>query len=293
MCPFHNNQRDGIHQHTIHKGQASYQPNSIDNDWPAETPPAASNGGFESYPEQISGHKLRQRSETFSDHFSQPRLYYKSLAPHEQKHVVDAYTFELSKVQRKHIRERQVQQILANIDLDLARQVGANLGIEVPDLTLDYKKTAVEKSAKLSFLAFPPEDIQGRKVAVLIHNLVKSDSLEAIKNWAIKEGAVVHLLAPSLAPVKDHKDNIIVADGMQMAEPSIAYDAVIIPDGDNLNAVMQDGVSRHYLLEAYKHLKPIAFLGNKSDLLEPLGLVPDEGTLVGDEFQPIAEKFKT
>lgn len=253
VCPFHNNQRDGIHQHTIHKGQASYQPNSIDNDWPAETPPAASNGGFESYPEQISGHKLRQRSETFSDHFSQPRLYYKSLAPHEQKHVVDAYTFELSKVQRKHIRERQVQQILANIDLDLARQVGANLGIEVPDLTLDYKKTAVEKSAKLSFLAFPPEDIQGRKVAVLIHNLVKSDSLEAIKNWAIKEGAVVHLLAPSLAPVKDHKDNIIVADGMQMAEPSIAYDAVIIPDGDNLNAVMQDGVSRHYLLEAYKH----------------------------------------
>jgi len=150
VCPFHNNQRDGIHQHTIHKGQASYQPNSIDNDWPAETPPAASNGGFESYPEQISGHKLRQRSETFSDHFSQPRLYYKSLAPHEQKHVVDAYTFELSKVQRKHIRERQVEQILANIDLDLARQVGANLGIEVPDLTLDYKKTAVEKSAKFS-----------------------------------------------------------------------------------------------------------------------------------------------
>lgn len=292
VCPFHNNQRDGIHQHTIHKGQASYQPNSIDNDWPAETPPAASNGGFESYPEQISGHKLRQRSETFSDHFSQPRLYYKSLAPHEQKHVVDAYTFELSKVQRKHIRERQVQQILANIDLDLARQVGANLGIEVPDLTLDYKKTAVEKSAKLSFLAFPPEDIQGRKVAVLIHNLVKSDTLEAIKNWAIKEGAVVHLLAPSLAPVKDHKDNIIVADGMQMAEPSIAYDAVIIPDGDNLNAVLQDGVARHYVLEAYKHLKPIAFLGNKSDLLEPLGLVADEGTLVEDEFQPIAENFK-
>ncbi|MBN6539202.1 catalase HPII [Acinetobacter pittii] len=293
VCPFHNNQRDGIHQHTIHKGQASYQPNSIDNDWPAETPPAASNGGFESYPEQISGHKLRQRSETFSDHFSQPRLYYKSLAPHEQKHVVDAYTFELSKVQRKHIRERQVQQILANIDLDLAREVGANLGIEVPDLTLDYKKTAVEKSAKLSFLAFPPQDIQGRKVAVLIHNLVKSDSLEAMKNWAIKEGVTLHLLAPSLAPVKDHQDSIITADGMQMAEPSIAYDAVIIPDGDNLNAVMQDGVTRHYLLEAYKHLKPIAFLGNKSDLLEPLGLVPDEGTLVGDEFQPIAEKFKS
>lgn len=292
VCPFHNNQRDGIHQHTIHKGQASYQPNSIDGNWPVETPPAAENGGFESYYERVSGQKIRERSESFSDHFSQPRLYYKSLTPHEQKHVVDAYTFELSKVKRKHIRERQVQQILANIDLDLARQVGANLGIEVPDLSLDFKPQSVEKSAKLSMLAFPPADIQGRKIAVLIHNLVKSDALETIKNWAIKEGAVVHLLAPSLAPVKDHQDKVIAADGMQMAEPSIAYDAVIIPDGDNLNAVIQDGVTRHYILEAYKHLKPVVFLGNKSDLLEPLNLVADEGTLIEGEFKHISEKLK-
>ncbi|WP_454666916.1 catalase HPII [Acinetobacter calcoaceticus] len=292
VCPFHNNQRDGIHQHTIHKGQASYQPNSIDQNWPVETPPAAQNGGFESYYEKVSGQKIRERSESFSDYFSQPRLYYKSLAPHEQKHVVDAYTFELSKVKRKHIRERQVQQILANIDLDLARQVGANLGIEVPDLSLDFKPQAVEKSAKLSMLAFPPADIQGRKIAVLIHNLVESEALETIKNWAIKEGAIVHLLAPSLAPVKDHQDKIIAADGMQMAEPSIAYDAVIIPDGDNLNPVMQDGVTRHYVLEAYKHLKPIVFLGNKSDLLEPLGLVADEGTLIEDDFKHVSEKLK-
>lgn len=292
VCPFHNNQRDGIHQHTIHKGQASYQPNSIDGNWPVETPPAAENGGFESYYERVSGQKIRERSESFSDHFSQPRLYYKSLAPHEQKHVVDAYTFELSKVKRKHIRERQVQQILANIDLDLARQVGANLGIEVPDLSLDFKPQTVEKSAKLSMLAFPPADIQGRKIAVLIHNLVKSDALESIKNWAIKEGAIVHLLAPSLAPVKDHQDKVIAADGMQMAEPSIAYDAVIIPDGDNLNAVKQDGVTRHYILEAYKHLKPVVLLGNKSDLLDPLNLVADEGTLIEDEFKHIAEKLK-
>lgn len=292
VCPFHNNQRDGIHQHTIHKGQASYQPNSIDGNWPVETPPAAENGGFESYYERVSGQKIRERSESFSDHFSQPRLYYKSLAPHEQKHVVDAYTFELSKVKRKHIRERQVQQILANIDLDLARQVGANLGIEVPDLSLDFKPQSVEKSAKLSMLAFPPADIQGRKIAVLIHNLVKSEALETIKNWAIKEGVIVHLLAPSLAPVKDHQDKVIAADGMQMAEPSIAYDAVIIPDGDNLNAVIQDGVTRHYILEAYKHLKPVVFLGNKSDLLEPLNLVADEGTLIEDEFKHISEKLK-
>ncbi len=87
----------------------------------------------------------------------------KSLAPHEQKHVIDAYTFELSKVQRPHIREREVQEVLANIDTDLAKQVGQNLGIEVPDLKENFKHASIEKSEKLSMQAFIPEDIKGRK----------------------------------------------------------------------------------------------------------------------------------
>lgn len=292
VCPYHNHQRDGLHQHEIHKGQASYQPNSIDNNWPIEIPPAAQNGGFESYQERIDGHKIRERSESFSDHFSQARLYYRSLAPHEQKHVVDAYTFELSKVQRQHIREREVQEILANIDTDLARQVGDNLGITVPDLEENFKHAMIEKSGKLSMQAFIPEDIQGKKIAVLIHNNVNAESLYTIQNWVIKENAIVHLLTPTPAPVKGIRGEQVVSDGMQKAEPSIAYDAVIIADGDNLEEVLQDGVAKHYLLEAYKHLKPIVFLGNKSELLEQLGLSADDGTLLGDDFKYVAEKFK-
>ncbi|MCY6410838.1 catalase HPII [Acinetobacter sp. VNH17] len=292
VCPYHNHQRDGLHQHEIHKGQASYQPNSIDNNWPIEIPPAAQNGGFESYQERIDGHKIRVRSESFSDHFSQARLYYRSLAPHEQKHVVDAYTFELSKVQRQHIREREVQEILANIDTDLARQVGDNLGITVPDLEENFKHAMIEKSGKLSMQAFIPEDIQGKKIAVLIHDKVNAESLYTIQNWVIKENAIVHLLTPTPAPVKGIRGEQAASDGMQKAEPSIAYDAVIIADGDNLEEVLQDGVAKHYLLEAYKHLKPIVFLGNKSELLEQLGLSADEGTLIGDDFKYVAEKFK-
>jgi catalase len=292
VCPFHNNQRDGIHQHQIHKGQASYQPNSIDNNWPIEIPAAAQNGGFESYQERIDGHKIRQRSESFSDHFSQARLYYQSLASHEQKHVVDAYTFELSKVQRPHIREREVQEVLANIDTDLAKQVGKNLGIDVPDLKENFKHASIEKSEKLSMQAFIPEDIQGRKIAVLIHDKVNAETLRTIINWSIQENAIVHLLTPMLAPVKGSRDEVITSDGMQKAEPSIIYDAVVIADGDNLDAVLADGVTKHYLLEAYKHLKPIVFLGDKAELLDQLNLMSDEGTLLQDDFRHVAEKLK-
>ena len=292
VCPFHNNQRDGMHQMSIPRGQASYQPNSIDQNWPTETAPAAHDGGFESYQERIDGKKIRARSDSFSDHFSQARLYYQSLAPHEQKHVVDAYTFELSKVQRLHIREREVQQILSHIDLDLAQQVGKNLGIEVTASKQAMRTSSVTKSAKLSFEAFIPTDIKARKIAVLVHDKVNQASIDAIQKWAKAEHAVAHILTPTPAPVINHQHGKVASNGMQKAEPSIAYDAVIVVDGDNDAEVKQDGVTKHYILEAYKHLKPIVFLGTKKNLLEALQLVQDDGTLISDHFEQLQDQFK-
>src|SRR5690606_18904557 len=134
VCPFHNNQRDGLHQRIVHTGQASYEPNSIDNNWPAETPPAAQDGGFESY----------------------------------QERIVDAYVFELSKVERKYIREREVLEVLCNIDLDLAQQVADQLGIEIPAEKKAATLPEVKVSPRLSFEAFKPEDIKARKIALLV-----------------------------------------------------------------------------------------------------------------------------
>lgn len=293
VCPFHNNQRDGLHQRIVHTGQASYEPNSIDDHWPAEAPPAAQDGGFESYQERIDGHKIRQRSESFSDHFSQPRLFYRSQAPHEQKHIVDAYVFELSKVERKYIREREVLEVLCNIDLDLAQQVADQLGIEIPAEKKAATLPEVKVSPRLSFEAFKPEDIKARKIALLVHDKANEASIKAVQAWAESEGAVVDVLTPKPGPVLGQQGEVIPSDGMQKAEPSIAYDAVVIADGDNYDVVMKDGVATHYLLEAYKHLKPIVLLGDKGALIEDLRLVRDEGTLASEKFEAVQESFKT
>ena len=293
VCPFHNNQRDGLHQRIVHTGQASYEPNSIDDHWPAEAPPAAQDGGFESYQERIDGHKIRQRSESFSDHFSQPRLFYLSQAPHEQKHIVDAYVFELSKVERKYIREREVLEVLCNIDLDLAQQVADQLGIEIPAEKKAATLPEVKVSPRLSFEAFKPEDIKARKIALLVHDKANEASIKAVQAWAESEGAVVDVLTPKPGPVLGQQGEVIPSDGMQKAEPSIAYDAVVITDGDNYDVVMKDGVATHYLLEAYKHLKPIIFLGDKAKLIEDLRLIRDEGTLAHEQFDAVQDSFKT
>ena len=148
-------------------------------------------------------------------------------------------------------------------------------------------------SPRLSFEAFKAEDIKARKIALLVHHKSNETSIKAVQAWAESEGAVVDVLTPKPGPVLGQQGEVIASDGMQKAEPSIAYDAVVIADGDNYDIVLKDGVATHYLLEAYKHLKPIVLLGDKGALIEDLRLVRDEGTLASEKFEAVQESFKT
>ncbi|PZR55814.1 MAG: catalase HPII, partial [Stutzerimonas stutzeri] len=189
LCPFHNNQRDAFHRQTIHKGRANYEPNSIDSGWPKETPPAAQGGGFESYPERVEGHKIRNRSESFGDHFSQATLFWNSMSGPEKEHIIGAYTFELGKVERVFIRERQVNEILANIDLELARRVAENLGLPAPAApTVAAKVPTPQSSPALSLMNHAPGNIKSRKIAILVANGVDGAAIDAFKAKLAEQG---------------------------------------------------------------------------------------------------------
>ena len=293
VAPFHNNQRDAQHRSTIHKGRAAYEPNSIDGGWPKETPPAARDGGFESYPERIDANKIRQRSESFSDHFSQARLFFNSMSKHEQEHIIAAYSFELGKVEREHIRARQVDEILANIDLGLAGRVAQNLGLPAPKAgTVAERKTRIAKSPALSQANLLPGNIKTRKVAILAANGVDGKAIDALKQALAAEGAHGKLLGPTSAPVKTAEGNLLAVDASMEGLPSVAFDAVYVPGGAaSIKALSGDGVALHYLLEAYKHLKAIALHGEAGQLLDVLHLQADEGLLVIKEAKDLKGFF--
>lgn len=293
VAPFHNNQRDAQHRSTIHKGRAAYEPNSIDGGWPKETPPAARDGGFESYPERIDANKIRQRSESFSDHFSQARLFFNSMSKHEQEHIIAAYSFELGKVEREHIRARQVNEILANIDLGLAGRVAENLGLPAPKTgTVAERKTGIAKSPALSQANLLAGNIKTRKVAILAANGVDAKAIDALKQALAAQGAHAKLLGPTSAPVKAADGSLLAVDASMEGLPSVAFDAVFVPGGAaSIRALSGNGVALHYLLEAYKHLKAIALHGEARQLLDVLHLQADEGLLVIKEAKDLKGFF--
>ena len=287
VCPFHTNRRGGYANQHIHKGKANYEPNSVDNNYPREA--KDDKHAFSSYPERIEGSKLRVRAESFADHFSQATLHYQSLSKHEQQHIKDAYAFELSKVKAKEIRQRVVTELLSNIDQDLAKYVADQLGLKPGIKSLDSKKII---SKKLSIDAFPAPDIKQRKIAVLVHEGANESTVNTIKNWAEENSALAEVLAPNAAPVKSSEGKEIAVDGRQNGEPSVTYDAVVVVDGDNFDQFKADGVAKHYVLETYKHLKPIVLLGDKSKLLEILNLKEDKSLFVCQNFSEVQDAFK-
>ena len=289
-CPYHNFQRQGMHRQDIDTNPANYEPNSINDNWPRETPPAAKGGGFESYQERIEGHKVRERSPSFGEYYAQPRLFWQSQTEVEQQHIIGAYSFELSKVGRAYIRERVVDH-LARIDTKLAQGVADNLGIALTDEQRNIQPPApvngLTKDDSLSLYAVPDGEIKGRQVALLLSDGVKADGVLAILQALKAEGVHAKLLAPHMGQVRADDGSVLPIDATFAGLPSLTFDAVIVPDG-NIDALLLSGDARYFLLEAYKHLKVIGLVGDARRFKAQFGLGDgdqEEGIVQGDSAE--------
>ena len=128
IAQVHNNQRDGMHRQAIPRGRVAYEPNSLAGGCPFQ----GGRMGFTSFPQEIEEHKVRGKPEKFAEHYNQATLFWNSQSDVEKTHIVNAFRFELTKVQTVAIRKRMVAG-LRNVAAELAERVAKGLGIELPD----------------------------------------------------------------------------------------------------------------------------------------------------------------
>jgi catalase len=285
VVPVHNNQRDGHMRQEINTGKTSYHPNSLGGGCPFQA--KMKEGGFVSHAERIDAKKIRERSDSFLDHFSQATLFFNSQSEAEKDHIVNALSFELSNVTVPAIRERMLG-ILSKIDTGLAQKVAANVGVAVPKKTgqLNFsvpadanpksydsitKKSSIEKSAALSMANTRKDSIATRKIAFLIADGVNAASVAAAKKAIEAAGAVVELIAPTLNPVKaEGKQTQTLVPAKRLANAaSVMYDAVYVPGGEkSIAALCGEADAIHFLNEAFKHCKAIGTDAGAQTLLD-------------------------
>jgi catalase len=267
VAPVTNHQSDGHMRTTVNTGAALYHPNSVGLGQP--TLAKAAEGAFVHHAERVDGHKIRARSESFKDHFSQATMFFHSLSDVEQLHIVEALRFELGKVVRKEIRAR-VLGLLTNVDPELAQAVAQDIGVPVPK-TKGEKKVAppIEQSPALSLLNAGKPGIRTRCVAVLVADGVDGDAIAELKKALAKGGARAELVNRTLAPVKTLQGDALEPDKSHLTAASVFYDAVFVPGGKKaIEAQLGQGDAIHFVNEAFRHAKTIGATDEALDLLE-------------------------
>jgi len=319
VVPVHNNQRDGYMRQTINKGKSSYNPNTTGGGCPYQA--GMADAGFVSHPERTEAHKVRGRSRSFFDHFSQAKLFYNSQSEAEKNHIADALSFELGKVQTIPVRERMLH-ILLHIDKGLAAQVAFALGLHIPkvpdtpmnqsipadgnpkDFQPDIVEPSLMKSEALSMANTVKDTIQTRQIAILAADGVSSSSVSDVKDAIIAAGGMVEVIAPRQGYISAEDGEQFFVDKSFLTAASVFYDAVYVPAGTNSVATLEaDADAVHFLNEAFKHCKAIAADTRALQVLEATyfrkKLPPDndtdsvltEGIIIGDSNGDLPAKF--
>jgi catalase len=272
-CPVNDMLRDGMHQTAVPAGLAPYRPNSIDDGEPLVA--TADEGGYVQTPRPVEGTVVRSSPISFDDHFSQPAMFYRSLTPLEQAHIVEAFTFELGKCYEQAIRERELQ-VLANVDADLCAQVAAGLGLPAPS---GSPAADAALSPALSQIVTEPGPIAGRMIGIIADAGADLAGIGKVRKAAARLGATALVIAP-VGGVLGNGTHTETVDRTLLTARSVEFDALVVaggttPAGDiKLTLLLQ---------EAFRHCKVLAAWGDGTAVLEAAGITAGAaGVVTGD-----------
>jgi catalase len=269
-CPVNDMLRDGMHQTAVPTGFAPYQPNSIDGGAPLPAP--ADEGGYVQVARPIEGTAVRASPASFDDHFSQATMFYRSLAPLEQAHIIEAFTFELGKCYEQAIKERELQ-VLANVDADLCAQVAEGLGLPAPD---GSPAADVVLSPALSQIVTEPGPIAGRKIGIIADAGADLAGISKLQKAVAKLGASVLVIAPA-GGVLGSGTHIQTVQRTLLTARSVEFDALVIAGG---TTPVRDIKLTLLLQEAFRHCKVLAAWGDGTAVLKAAGITATSAGVV-------------
>jgi catalase len=280
VAPVHNNQQDGYMRQTIMRRRTNYHPTGLGNG-DAPVPAPAEHSGYTHHMEKVDGTKIRERSKSFDDHFTQATFFWNSMTEIEKQHIIEAFHFELGKVKIKEVRQRVVD-LVTNIDLELAKKVADGIGVKAPSYptivdqprgtvtmkTRDGQVKSLDRSEALSQEGTATDSIKGRKIAVLVAEGVSSNQVMDLKSALEAGGATVHTISKHQNMLESAEGELLEVDMSFLTTQSVLYDAVFVPGGKHIDTLKMQGDALNFINEAFKHCKPIGAAGEGIEFLQ-------------------------
>lgn len=250
VCPFHNNQRDGYGRMTINKGRVAYGKNSLQNNTPHVV--TQNEGGYAHYQEKIEGRKVRARSLSFEDHYSQARQFWLSQTDVEKQHIINAFSFELGKVETIEIRKATVD-MFARVDRAMAEQIAQNIGVTPPDESIQQVEDQ-QPSDAVSILKNQVPYLKTKKVGIIVDT---NSNLEELVTPLEKEGVVVELISDKQGRIGQRE----IDHTLETASP-VLYDGLIV--AATFEGVVPNRKVQTFADEIFNHYKALGYVSVES-----------------------------
>ncbi|WP_010530250.1 catalase [Lentibacillus jeotgali] len=261
ICPYHNNTRRGTMRYRIDVDQVDYHKNSLANNTPNTTPPEE--GGYEHYPKKVEGQAVRARSESFKDYFTQPRIFWNSMAPIEKQHTIEALSYQLGRVKNESVRQQNVN-LLVNVDKEMASTVADNIGVEQPSgshvpVTTSYPSLSMVNS---------PYSAATQKVGILIGDGFQDEEVTNVRNTLSQNGVFVDIISEKLGTVTGSGGTKLKADYTFMTTSPYLLDSIYIVGGNANNQAKFNADITYFMHTAYKHYKPIGVASSGQSFIQ-------------------------
>jgi len=283
VCPFHNNQRDGYGRQTINVGQVSYHKNSLAGNTPS--PSSFEEGGYVHYQEKVEGNKVRARSESFNDFYSQARLFYNSMTEPEKKHIIDAFSFELGKCKSKDIRQ-QVVDMFGNVDSEMATAVAKKIGVHPPSST----QVNVSMSSPALSQANTKKSPETRKVGVIVGNGYNAAEVDVVLQALQAAKVQPEIIGEMQGMVKGiDGGELEIQQTFSTTNPAL-YDGLYVVGGDAEQPEMFKQQVLYFIEETYKHYKTIGISSNWASVIDRF-TDEESGVILSQEPQEFSNKF--
>ncbi|WP_242095844.1 MULTISPECIES: catalase [unclassified Sphingomonas] len=291
--PYSNQQRDGHMQMGVPKGRANYEPNSLAKAGEPGGFREDPDNGYKTFPSEEQGQKLRIRPESFADHYSQARLFFRSMDPAEQAHIASALVFELSKVSLDHVR-LQMMANLRNVDEGLATRVADGLAMDLPEASPTAAPVIdMDPSPALRIIRGPLEmhSLEGKTVGILIADGTDAAALNAVTSAIAAAKGHAKIIAPKVGKVPLSDGSAVAADAQLFGQPSPTVDAcAVILSAEACAKLVKEGAAVQWVMDGFGHLKAIGANADAQPLLDKAGVEPDEGVTDLDGFVEAAKK---
>lgn len=268
VAPVHNNQRDGMHRMSINPGPVSYHKNSLAGNSPE--PASEEEGGYAHYQEKVDGRKVRQRSESFKDHYSQAKLFWNSMTEVEKEHIIQAFHFEVGKVKSKDVQQ-QIVEMFSNVDVELAETIAIGVGVNPPtnksEVKMDWASPALsQEQMKVNTAAT-------RKVAILAADGFNGSEVNQVLESFKSTGITAEIISNNRGVITSSKGQQVEVNQTFLTADSVLFDAVYVAGGqESVDTLKASKEPIYFVDEAYNHFKAIGAGKEGAEILTKAGI---------------------